>query len=62
MEFMRRMGGLGFQYSGQGEPYFTNENNVRMYHLLFFSKHPAGLALWRGVTRIEASGQRRFLF
>jgi hypothetical protein len=30
-----------------------------MYHLLFFSKHPAGRALWRGVTRIEASGQRR---
>lgn len=59
MEFMRRMGQLGFQYSGQGEPYFTNEKNVKMYHLLFFSKHPAGLALWRGVIRIEASGQRR---
>lgn len=59
MEFMRRMGQLGFQYSGQGEPYFTNEKNVKMYHLLFFSKHPAGLALWRGVTKIEASGQRR---
>jgi three-Cys-motif partner protein len=59
MAFMQRMGQLGFQYSGQGEPYLTNEKNVKMYHLLFFSKHPAGLALWRGVTRIEASGQRR---
>jgi hypothetical protein len=28
-------------------------------HLLFFSKHPTGLALWRGVTRIEPSGQRQ---
>ena len=61
MAFMQRMGQLGFQYSGQGEPYFTNEKNVAMYHLLFFSKHPAGLALWRGVTKIEASGQRRLL-
>jgi protein gp37 len=32
-----------------------------MDHLLFLSKDPAGLALWRGVTRIEASGQRRLL-
>jgi three-Cys-motif partner protein len=59
MAFRQRMGQLGFQYSEQGEPYFTNEKNVKMYHLLFFSKHPAGLALWRGVTRVEASGQRR---
>jgi three-Cys-motif partner protein len=59
MAFRQRMGQLGFQYSGQGEPYFTNEKNVKMYHLLFFSKHPAGLALWRGVTKVEASGQRR---
>jgi three-Cys-motif partner protein len=59
MAFMQRMGQLGFQYSGQGEPYFTNEKNVKMYHLLFFSKHPTGLTLWRNVTKIEASGQRR---
>jgi hypothetical protein len=53
------MGDLGFLYSGQGEPYFTNEKNVRMYHLLFFSKDPAGLALWRGMTRIAPDGQRQ---
>jgi len=51
-----------YQYTGQGEPYFTNENNVRMYHLLFFSQHPAGLTLWRNVTRVEPSGQRRLPF
>ena len=55
----QRMGDLGFLYSGQGEPYFTNEKNVRMYHLLFFSKDPAGLALGRGVTRIAPDGQRQ---
>ena len=62
LAFMNRMRTLGYQYSGQGEPYFTNEKNVRMYHLLFFSQHPAGLTLWRNVTRVEPSGQRRLLF
>jgi len=62
LEFMNRMRRLGYQYSDQGEPYFTNEKNVRMYHLLFFSQHPAGLTPWRNVTRVEPSGQRRFLF
>jgi three-Cys-motif partner protein len=59
MAFMQRMGQLGFQFSDHGEPYFTNEKNVKMYHLLFFSKHPAGLTIWRNITKLEASGQRR---
>ncbi|HTO10201.1 MAG TPA: three-Cys-motif partner protein TcmP [Candidatus Binatia bacterium] len=59
MEFMSRMQTLGFQFSDRGEPYFTNQKNVKMYHLLFFSQHPTGLGLWRRITRIEASGQRR---
>src|SRR2546425_7180038 len=59
MAFRHRMVQLGFQYSGQGEPYFTNEKNVKMYHLLFFSQHPVGLTLWRNITKIEPSGQRR---
>lgn len=25
---------------------------------LFFSKHPAGLTIWRGIKMIEPSGQR----
>lgn len=61
LAFMNRMRTLGYQYSRQGEPYFTNEKNVRMYHLLFFSQHPTGLTLWRNVTRVEPSGQRRLL-
>lgn len=51
------MRSLGYQDSGQGEPYFTNEKNVTMYHLLFFSQHPVGLTLWRNLTRGEPSGQ-----
>jgi hypothetical protein len=39
-----------------------HEKNVKMYHLLFFSKHPTGLTLWRNITKIEASGQRRLSF
>jgi three-Cys-motif partner protein len=62
MAFRPRMAQLGFQYSGHGEPYLTNEKNVKMYHLLFFSKHPTGLTLWRNITKIEASGQRRLSF
>ena len=50
---------LGYQFSGEGEPYFTNEKNVKMYHLLFFSQHPAGLTLWRNINKVEPSGQRR---
>src|SRR5205823_5283168 len=60
--FMNRMRGLGYLYSGQGEPCFTNDRNVRMYHLLFFSKDPAGLTLWRNISRVEPSGQRRLPF
>ena len=56
--FRERLASLGFQDSDQGEPYFTNEKNVKVYHLLFFSKDPAGLTLWRGIRHIEPSGQR----
>lgn len=62
LEFMKCMGSLGYQYSGQAEPYFTNEKNVKMYHLLFFSQHAAGLTLWRNVTRVEPTGQRKLPF
>ncbi len=57
LEFMNRMRTLGYQYPAQGEPYFTNEKNVRMYHLLFFSQHPVGLTLCitsRGSSRVAS--------
>ena len=49
---------IGFVYQDEGDPYLVNEKNVMMYHLLFFSKDGAGLRIWRGVKRIEPSGQR----
>jgi three-Cys-motif partner protein len=54
-----RMVDLGYLYSDQGEPYFTNDKRVQMYHLLFFSRHVTGLTLWKQAKAIEPSGQRR---
>ena len=62
LSFRQRLATLGFRYSDEGEPYFTNEKNVKMYHLLYFSKDPAGLTLWRNVRHIEPSGQRTLPF
>jgi len=56
--FRRKLAALGFQYQDEADPCFTNEKNVPMYHLLFFSKHVAGLTIWRGIKRIEPGGQR----
>lgn len=56
--FRSKMAKIGFQYQDEADPYFTNEKNVPMYHLLFFSKDVAGLTIWRGIKRIEPSGQR----
>jgi hypothetical protein len=36
-----------------------NEKNVAMYHLLFFSKNPLGLKIWRSIGDIGPRGQRR---
>jgi three-Cys-motif partner protein len=58
MAFRAKLLKLGFVYQDEGDPIFSNEKNVPMYHLLFFSKDSAGLTLWRGIKRIEPSGQR----
>jgi hypothetical protein len=45
-----------------GNPRYERGFSVTLHPdqlLLFFSKHPAGLTLWRNVTKVEASGQRR---
>ena len=57
--FRSRMHRIGFVYQDEGDSYFRNEKNVLMYHLLFFSKDAAGLTIWRGIKRVEPSGQRR---
>ena len=52
------MAKIGFRYQDEGDPCFTNEKNVPMYHLLFFSKDVVGLTIWRGIKKIDPSGQR----
>jgi three-Cys-motif partner protein len=58
LAFRSKMASIGFRYQDEGDPFFTNEKNVPMYHLLFFSKDVAGLTIWRGIKKIEPSGQR----
>jgi len=56
--FQRKMKGIGFPYFTEWEPLMTNDQNAPMYHLLFFSKHPVGLKIWKGIKQIEPNGQR----
>jgi len=57
--FQTKMQGLGFRSPGDVEPPVINDQNARMFHLLFFSQDEAGLKIWRGIKQIEARGQRR---
>jgi len=58
LAFRSKMAKIGFRYQDEGDPCFTNEKNVPMYHLLFFSKDVVGLTIWRGIKKIDPSGQR----
>jgi hypothetical protein len=58
LRFRSKLAHIGFVYQDEGDPCFTNEKNVPMYHLLFFSQDVAGLTIWRGIKKIEPSGQR----
>jgi len=55
--FQDKMATIGYRHYDHAEPLFTNRKNARMYHLLFFSRHPAGLKIWRNIKR-EVSGPR----
>jgi len=59
LSFRSKVRDLGLIYQDEGDPILLNEKNTPMYHLLFFSKDAAGLTLWRGIKRIEPSGQRK---
>ncbi len=56
--FTDKMASIGFRYQDKSDPLLRNEKNVPMYHLLFFSRDSAGLKIWRGIKKIEPSGQR----
>lgn len=55
--FCNRVATLGYTHHEAVGRLWT-ETRAPMYHLLFFSKHPAGLTIWRGVGRIGPDGQR----
>jgi len=56
--FCGRVATLGYVHYASSPP-LRNQRNVPMYHLLFFSKHEAGLKIWHGISKIEPGGQRR---
>jgi hypothetical protein len=62
LRFRNKMFDAGFKYQDEADPCLRNENNVPMYHLLFFSQDPAGLTLWRNIKKIEPTGQRSLEF
>ena len=57
LAFCERVATLGYRHFGSIGP-LRNEQNAPMYHLLFFSKHEAGLKIWRGIGQIDPRGQR----
>ncbi len=57
--FRSKLKELGFLYQDESDPVITNEQHVAMYHLLFFSKHSAGLNIWKNIKKIEPGGQRK---
>jgi three-Cys-motif partner protein len=61
-EFRQRMMALGFRHQDKGDPPAVNAKGAFMYHLMFFSKHEAGLTLWRGIKKIDPDQQRTLSF
>ena len=59
--FCDRVATLGYEHYDAAAP-LRNEQNVPMYHLLFFSKDKVGLRLWRNIGRIDPRGQRLINF
>jgi three-Cys-motif partner protein len=57
--FRDKVRGLGYHYQDEDPPTLRTERETLMYHLLFFSKHEAGLKLWRGIKQIGFDQQRR---
>lgn len=56
--FRERVATLGYTHHDEGDPLLVTDRRARLYHLLFFSKHQAGLKLWRGIKAISPRGQR----
>jgi three-Cys-motif partner protein len=55
--YRERVASLGYEKSDSIGP-LCNEQGAPMYHLLFFSKHLAGLTIWRGIRNLKPDGSR----
>jgi hypothetical protein len=60
--FRAKMTGIGVRCQDEADPCFMKGKNVPTYHLLFFSQDSAGLTIWRGIKKIEPSGQHALPF
>lgn len=60
--FQAKAAKIGFRYHDEAAPLFANTRNAQMYHLLFLSRHPTALTIWRRVKRIAPGGQRSLNF
>ena len=60
--FNKKVEALGLKYYDESPIQLRNNQNASMYHLLFFSHDKAGLKIWNGIKRVEASGQRGLRF
>ncbi len=59
--FYGKVATIGFSIHDPEPPLLTNDQNGKMYQLLFFSRGEAALKLWKGIKKIEPSGQRKLL-
>ncbi len=57
--FRDKVRSLGYSHQDDDPPTLRTDTETSMYHLLFFSKHEAGLKLWRGIKQIGFDQQRR---
>jgi three-Cys-motif partner protein len=56
-EYRKHVAKLGYVHHDSIGPLRNNEG-APMYHLLFFSKHSAGLTIWRGIRELKPDGSR----
>jgi three-Cys-motif partner protein len=55
--YRERVSTLGYRYSDSIGP-LCNDQGAPMYHLLFFSRHEAGLTIWHGIRNRKPDGSR----
>jgi three-Cys-motif partner protein len=57
-EFRERMRAIGFAEQDRDDPALVNAKRSILFHLLFFSRHKAGLTIWKKIKKIGPDEQR----